>query len=142
MHNLFHMLRKKYWTTVSVYSGLQALLAGVLEYIFSGGLSGLVPLVAGLGGVIIAVVVLSFFQVPEPGKSGNDRIFIDKSPLELTKQVEGITAVASKYIVERYKGAWMKAQGKIENIFDWGGTLRVFTSRTEIKPWFTLIFKK
>ena len=150
MHNSIQMLRKHYWATVFVATILPAILTGIFEHLMSGGTSGWVPLWAGLISGVLTAAVLLFIQVPDvkmpesgkPDESGNERIFINKPPLELTKQVEGLTSIGSKYIVERYKGAWMEARGEIEEVFDRVDTVRVYTSRTEIGPWFTLVFDK
>ena len=138
------MLRKHYWTTVFVATILPAILAGFFEYPMSGGTSGWVPLWAGLASGILTAAVLFFIQAPEPGKpgeSGNDRIFINKPHHELTKQIKGLTSVAAKPVIERYKGAWINARGEIHDVDDRGDTVAVYLFEEE-EPGIVLHFKK
>ena len=144
------MLRRWYWVSVLAATILPGISSAGVEYLISGGVSGWIPIWSSLIGGGFAAVVLLFIKVPEvqvgesskPDEPSNKRIFINKPPHELTTQAKGLTSVGSKHVVERYKGAWIKVQGKIEDVYERGDTLALYTSKNEIGPLFTLNFNK
>ena len=88
-------VQKRRWITVVVATILQAALAGVFEFLMSGGTSGWIPLWAGLlGGVLTAGVLL---LIPSQKEVAEERVFVQRSANELVQQVSNRTSVAARF---------------------------------------------
>lgn len=143
-----------YWASVFAATILPAALAGFFEYIMSGGSSGLIPLWAGLvSGVLTAGVLLMLQRVSIPDrpfdvpiKPANERVFTNRSPAELVERIDGLTAVSSKPIIERYLGLWLRAGGKIFEVEERNQDIVAYLTNAGVagnaSPEFVLYFNK
>ena len=133
-------VQKRRWITVVVATILQAALAGVFEFLMSGGTSGWIPLWAGLlGGVVTAGVLL---LIPSQKEVAEERVFVQRSANELVQQVSNRTSVAARFAMNRYARAWMRAGGPVYDVVEHQDTVLVYVSGYDTGPGFVLEFKK
>ena len=131
--------RKRYWVTIFAGTVLPAASTGAFEYVMSRGISGWVPLWAGLASGVLTAGVLLLIQNYAPT---DERVFSKRTPYELVEQIRGLTDVASKPILGRHAGIWLHASGPVFNIIERTKHFEVHVSSADIGPGFILYFDK
>ena len=130
--------KERYWVSVAIAAGLPSVLAGIVEYVWTKGVSGLAPIAFALIGGLGAMAVLRFVQereplqltvvhehsqTPHPPEShrppasllaGKD--FSPRSPAELVASVEGLTEIAAERASKRHMGLWLEVEGSVLDV--------------------------
>ena len=63
---MFDVVRRHSWITVTVAAMVPSIIAGVIEYALTRGVSGWIPLVSGLGGALGTIVLLWALSLKKP----------------------------------------------------------------------------
>ena len=141
MRRILLLLRRLYWATVLVATLLPAVLAGIFEYFMSGGTSGWVPLWAGVASGILTTCVLLLILALE--SKPTDRVFTNRSANELVEQINGLTDMAAKPIVDRHIGTWMRVRNvPVFDIVESDGIVLVDDVPSYSRPGFSMSFNK
>ena len=127
------------WTLVAIATIIPPIIAGLIEYFLTQGVSGWIPLVAGLGGGVFTFLLLSFIgrrstemiatpteeargpleqpKVVHPSHPNvppyKDKIFTPRTIAELLEMVKGQTEIAARHITKPHIGYWLKVDGTI-----------------------------
>ena len=141
MRRILRFLRRRYWATVSVATLFPGVFAGIFEYFMSGGTSGLVPLWAGVASGILTACVLLLIQAPE--SKPTDRVFTQRTANELVEQLNGLTDIAAKPIVDRHAGTWLRVRDlPVYDIVESGDVILVDDVPSYSRPGFSLSFDR
>ena len=91
------------------------LVTSVVEYIGTGGVSGLTPVLATLAGGIVGLLVVYMLMKPKPPKRVGDRSFSRKSVRQLTNLKRGLTPEPGGHIgaTKFHIGEWLRVRGRI-----------------------------
>ena len=133
-------LRKRDWIAVVVATILPAALAGIFEFLMSGGTSGWIPLWAGLLSGVLTAGVLLLIQAQR--EVTEERVFVQRSANELVQQVSNRSSVAARAVINRYAKSWMRAGGPVYDVVEHHNTVWVYVSGYDAGPGFVLEFKK
>ena len=143
---MLNAVREK-WTTVAVATILPGVLAGVIEYVMTQGVSGWVPVVVALIGGLGTVAVLLFMGMPRLSKNPQQiaaRNFSPRTPAELVAEIEGkrMTELTAAAVSQRHIGQWLRVNGSIDDIRDWFDSIDVRIKTLEHQTPMTLRFNK
>ena len=107
---------------------LPGVLAAVVEFVVTDGVSGVVPIAsAALGGLVTAVVLYLLITLgpvsdsPEQGTAtftDSGRFFSRRTPAELVAEIEDKTTIFAERISDRHRGHWIAVDGFIRDVRD------------------------
>ena len=151
-----NLVRKNYWATVAAATILPGIIAGIIEYVVTKGVSGWLPLAAALIGGLLTMAVLWLIEkqrshespaspeLPDPpespGSMTEGKIFSPRTPAELVAEVEGLTEIAAEDVSRRHIGQWLKVEGRIFNVSGRGDRVRASLSSQIRQPFIALYF--
>ena len=150
--SIFSKWRPRMLVAIAVF--ISPIIAGLIEYFLTDGVSGWIPLVAGLGGALVTVAFLWFagrrsaedkdrseeqvltslepskpLQSPYPIVSlSEDKILSLRTPSELLKLVKGQTEIGARHAAEPHIGYWLRVNGSVLNVLEYslGNILTVY----------------
>ena len=122
MQQLISLARRQVWAGL-LGSFSFALVGSVIQYIRTGGVSGLTPvgavLVGGVVGMVVSWMVMGKpeQQTPELPESVEGKAFSPRSVHELTNLTRGKMAVEADNATKPHIGKWLRVQGRILNVY-------------------------
>ena len=124
--------KERYWVSVAIAAVLPSVLAGIVEYVWTKGVSGLAPIAFALIGGLGAMAVLRFVHEPKqvdpsapidqpasaatPESQTERKDFSPRTPAELVASIKGLTEIAAKNASQRHLGLWMKVEGRVSDV--------------------------
>ena len=140
--------------TILIGVASPGILASIVEYLITGGISGLVPavcaIIGGFGTFGVLLYVEKQLDSPDPDQSVDSamsprtqdllpeptdcRFFTPRTPAEMVAEQEGKTSIVAQDLGERHKGNWLKVEGAISNVAEWFGDLKVTLDSTQSQP--------
>ena len=123
MQQLISLARRQVWAGL-LGSFSFALVGSVIQYIGTGGVSGLTPVVAVLVGGVVWLVVGRMVmgkpeqQTPDPPESVEGKVFSQRSVRQLTDLTRGLTTVEGDNATKLHIGKWLRVQGRILNVYE------------------------
>ena len=130
MQQLIASSRRQVWAGL-LGSFSFALVVSVIEYIRTGGVSGLTSVVTVLvGGVVGLVVGRMVMGKPEqsPQAIQSERVPCPKSPSELLSLTHEKTQIDAGFATELYIGTWLKVQEHVVDVREIAGKVKVTLS--------------
>ena len=135
------------WIFIAIATIIPPIIAGLIEYFLTQGVSGWIPLVAGLGGGVFALLLLSFIgrhstemiaipteeqaripvEQPELVRPSHpnvppykDKVFSPRTPSELIALAKGQTEIGAAHATKPHIGYWLSVGGSVLNVYESG----------------------
>ena len=80
------------------------MVAGGAEYMMTDGVSGWIPLISGLIGVLAGTLLVMWLPPDYPPQTQ----FTPRTAAELTEEARGQTSLAGAAVSERHIGSWLR----------------------------------
>ena len=160
------------WIALTIAIVMPSVLASLIEYFMTDGISGLTPVMAAIAGGLIAGIILYFIrddesfnrsegtsisnaeqveasQTPDapnqsilPNPRAEERVLSRRTPAELIEELSGMTQLSAEHYSSRHLGQWLRIDGPVENVSRSAGDICLTTRDTESQVLLSLRFNE